>query len=95
MNIINFLSKKKTYCVGVIGSSLAVLIAFGVLVFTTQQLFAVALLLASLFGITFRDALNSLTIPTTTTTTQTTTDTAPISTMQTISINPSNTSLPQ
>lgn len=77
MNIISYISGRKTYFIGVIGSILAVLIAFGVLVFTTQQLFAVALLLASLFGITFRDALNSLTIPTTTTTTLTTTDTAP------------------
>ena len=78
INFINYISGRKTYFVGVIGSTIAVLIAFGVLVFTTQQLFAVALLLACLFGITFRDALNSLTIPTTTTTTLTTTDTAPI-----------------
>ena len=77
MNIIDYLKGRKTYFLCLVSAVIAVLIAFGVLVFTTTQLIAIAFLEAALFGVTFRDALASLTIPTTTTTTQTTTDTAP------------------
>jgi len=66
-NIFNYLNGKKTYFVGVIGATIALLEAFGVIALNTNQLLSVAFFIAALFAITFRDALNSLTVPASTT----------------------------
>ena len=76
MKIIQWLSGKKTYFVGVIGAVIALLQTFSIISLNTNQLIAVAFLIAALFGITFRDALNSMTAPVTTGTTGAT-DTTP------------------
>ena len=65
-NLLNSLKGKKTYFVGVIGASIALLEAFNFIALNTNQLLAIAFFIAALFAITFRDAMNSLSIPTTT-----------------------------
>ena len=74
-NIINSLKGYKTYFVGVIGAVIALLQTFSIISLNTNQLIAVAFLIAALFGITFRDALNSMTAPVTNTTITTSVDT--------------------
>ena len=62
-NLLSLVSGYKTYILGLIGSIIVLLMAFGVITLTTNQILAVAFLFANLFAITFRDALNSMTLP--------------------------------
>ena len=59
-NIIQWLKGKKTYIVGVLAAIINILLAFGIITLTNNQIFGIDGLFIALFGISFRSALNTV-----------------------------------